>query len=409
MPAPPRQAQNKVRQKKYSSKDKKELMKKLGMKPSDLMPNVHTWSKLMQNPFTYNPRGIGMPLNANNFPCKTVKVRNYAQTSISWPATPSDMHLFFYADSSSDSVAAPESDRIYNRCLFNAGALSGFPGVVLDSNAGSPATGIAFGHKYSGVGVDFSMLSLTNSLVPVNYDSLSVPSQITYATSAPTTVTARTYAYGIRVTYVGSMVNTKGWIEFVCAREGLGRYSNTAPSFNSVRDKDQSYRRFFFGDKRTVEYHWSPNCESVEFASIAAYAAADHTVNARVVARIGGMAEADELLIEVMHFQEFQGNLFSSISTLTPQTADAAATANALVSGHGLTQPHPVGSRDRPVSLHEEAVAHKVAQHPVLGKLANMAEGAGVLTMARKVGAKILAGAADLAGDAELLTPLLAA
>jgi hypothetical protein len=407
LPRPPKQAQRKVKSDRVATKSSKALLKKLGLTASDHMPDVHVWSSVLKNPFTYDPGDVGMPLNEDNFPCKSVKTRNYSSQTLVWGASPSDVQIHFYADASAEAITTPEGDRVYQRCLFNASALSGFPGLVLDTNAGSSAEGIAFGYIYATVGNDFSMAQLTNSLAPALYDRLSVPATINYVTGQAPNIQARTYAYGIRITYLGALLNAKGYVEFVCSREAVGRSSTTAPTFNGLRDKDPSYRRFFFGDKRTVQYHWSPNCDSVKYGIISGGTAASNTVNSRIACRIGGMVENDEVLVEVMHFQEFQGNLFSAISTLTPQTQDAVAVSNALVSGHGLSQPTMGGAQ--PVPLHTEAMAQKVQQHPIIRKLGNMAEGAGALTIARKIGTKLLTGAGDLLGDAEMLSPLLMA
>jgi hypothetical protein len=380
------------------------------IRPNEVMPLVKVWSDVMKDPFDFNPGDTGMPLNEDQFPCASVKGRNYAEKIIQ-ATNGNDIAIYCFADAT--PTEGGQSDMAYYYTLFRDSS-SGFPGCIYDSaHVLGPITetGIACGITEVPIGNPLNLTVLSDTLDPIRYDSVRVPLTIPVEIGG-SSMTARTYAYGIRVSFANPLLDTEGWVEFVQARESISRATPSSTSFNTLRSTDPSYRRKLFGNKRTAEFVWHPNCDSIiQGAFKSGNTSAHHTINSRMVLRVGGLMNNEKILVEVMHWQEYTHNTLARVSNITPQTPHTVHVQNALVTMHGgMNERTELNGRlnKKTLTLHTEALAHKTMAHPALKKIMTLVEGAGGITTARALVPKLLKGLSGLVGDAELLAPLLA-
>lgn len=350
--------------------------KGMKVREKDLMPAVYTWSKLLTDPWNFNPKESGMPLAEDNYPCPSVKGRNYATSD--FQVTPgSDLYIYPFPDAQQDYTGG---DMYVRDALWNnpgTGAPEGFPGLIYDVNDGGGADqGVAFAVRIDPAGSDQPMAQNSTDLTPVFFAPKPVPLTLAYTVGSQSNAQVRTYAYGIRVTYVGVQGDLGGTVEFVQARENVSHVVPQSVSFNQLRSTDPSYRRRAFGKNRCHEFSWHPNCDSVKNAKLHGTSAVNIALNSRMCLRITDVPVSVTgtdmtIRVEAIHFQELVSNKIQDISTITPVTPSAVQVQNALVTGHGEMNYDitPTGSRVPGTSLHTEVVAHKVAAHPALRKL----------------------------------------
>jgi hypothetical protein len=148
---------------------------------------------------------------------------------------------------------------------------------------------------------------------------------------------ARTVAFGIRVSFIGPLNDTEGFVEFVSPAEYLGQGLGSTLEANRA---DASYRRHFFGVDRTHTFYWTPNCDEVKYLSN--WGNSKHgsvAANSRFLLRLDGLDTGDKILVEVAAIQGFTGNETAPLAIPRPVSVDSQHIINTLQVFRG--QHHP--------------------------------------------------------------------
>jgi hypothetical protein len=336
--------------------------------------------------------------------------RNYAATTIT-ALGGSECIIQCYSQAPLDPSATggTAGDDFAVRATSFAAAVNGYPFVANDTTVGQ---GVAAAYNWA-AGND-SLSHPSNILTAIVFDPQTYP-RMSFSPGQPVEYQARTVAWGIRISFVNELSDTKGWVEFIEPYEA-GYSTTTSDSFNAQR-RTRSYRRRFFSDHRTHEFIWTPNCEAIKFAKIDSEAAAIRTVPARSFVRLGGLANNDEIMVEIMSTQEIVSRQFAAQSQVTHVTPDSIHVQNALASYPGAN-PDVTGNGKltKTTTIAHEVTAHKIMSHPILHKLAAAAgsafAGKGAIDTARSFAIrqfpKLLATARRAGLVAEEALPLLA-
>jgi hypothetical protein len=186
---------------------------------------------------------------------------------------------------------------------------------------------------------------------------------------------ARTVAFGIRVSFIGALADTEGFVEFVSPAEYLG----VGPSSTLEASRgDPSFRRHFFGVDRTHTFYWTPNCDEVKYLSN--FGNTKHVLvalNTRFLLRLGGLDTGDKILVEVAAIQGFTGNETSSIAIPRPVSVDSQHVINTLQIFRGQHHPHSDPAERKSeggVDLVPLAAGIKARATPALNAISNAAD-----------------------------------
>jgi hypothetical protein len=250
----------------------------------------------------------------NNFPCPGTIVPNYGSTDISVGASP-EIHAWFYPNSVGDG------DIPAWRPVTLAGPTSSELGVNLDGATANRSAAGMYILKAPGS----SMAPNPEPAVCIGLfnDSLTNP----FTTGAG--VEARCETFGIRVTFIGKLSDTEGYVDFVQPYER----PQAGDNFNKYR-KDMSFKRHFFGDARSTTYVFQPTCDDVSFSKVSS-AVSGTSSYSRLMMKVGGLASGDKIQVEYISVYSYTGS--RSLATQKPLTVSPHAThlANSLVMGHG--------------------------------------------------------------------------
>lgn len=372
-------------------------------------PMVHAWSELLDDPFEAPFQGVYMPLAEDNFPCPSMQVRNYAEDTIRG-VTGEQCIVQCYSQAPMDPALSEGEETFIAPATF-AGAISAYPFIVPNASTYGPSVAAA----YQWAANNDTLNAASSLLTPIRFDSDQNP-VLSLGTNQSNDYQLRTIAWGVRVSFISALQETEGWVEFIEPFEG--QFSTTASgSFNGMR-RTPSYRRRFFSDHRTHTFVWKPNCEAIKYAGIVPEAPASRNVPARSWLRIGGLKDGEEVMIEIMCTQELVARKYAGLSRPTHVSPDAIHVQNALASYPGGNGDMTANGRiTKMTTLAHEVVAHKVASHPVLHKLAGLGgsyfAGKGLIDSAREYVAKEMPRALRAAGKVGLLAeevePLLLA
>jgi hypothetical protein len=228
-----------------------------------------------------------------------------------------------------------------------------------DPSALNAAAGV-WAYRNSALPIFYTIPPGTSATTPVNslqWDGLINPFSIPGANSD---VKFKCTAFGVRVTYVGKLTDTEGYVDFYNPYAWVGD-PQTPRTLDSLR-RDPSHRRIYFGNNRTASFVWHPNCESASYASIYRQAEVQlRGVPARLALEIGGVAAGDKFEIEYVGFQEFTGHPAVPTNTPAPVAADVVHLANAIPELRGKMNK---GSSEGPTStLANHVQASKVIEH----------------------------------------------
>jgi hypothetical protein len=187
--------------------------------------------------------------------------------------------------------------------------------------------------------VDSGLHMATSTTTPIKFPVTVVPFESgNVANSQETGYQARTVAFGIRVSFIGPLTDTEGFVEFVSPAEYLGDGLGLTLEANR---SDASYRRHFFGVDRTHTFYWTPNCDEVKYLSNFGNTKHGNALcNSRFLLRLDGLAAGDQILIEVAAIQGFCGNETAPLAIPRPVSVDAQHIINTLQVFRGQHHPH---------------------------------------------------------------------
>lgn len=356
-----------------------------------LDPMVVQWSKLMNKPFTAPYKGVYMPLAENQFPCPSYKGKNYAEASMPG-ATGRSICLYPFPSGMHDEI---HTKNFFHSMQF-VDTLSYLQSSIFDTDTGGglvQPNGVAAGYNY----VDDSVLMPTavasNTLVPITYGSLTIPTTIPMSPTSTAEIDIRTFAYGLQLIFRGKLLDTEGAVQFVEQFEHGRNLVTSTITFEALRT-DPTYRKKYFADgTRVIEFNWSPNCESVQFAGVSypTTPPTSRTVAPRMLVRIQGVESGQSVECRVMCFQELTWRKLAGQTTIAHVSPDAVHVMNAIVSGRGK-----FNDANGKSFLHKEALAHKLLSTPATARhiSANLNAGGSLLDTARRAAHNGIRGAA---------------
>lgn len=353
-------------------------------KERDLLdPCAHQWLEQLHDVWTRRGDPVGMPLFEDNFPCPTIVAKAYGSTPITVATGMNQIHLWGFPNgctSAAGNPGIPILDAAAHSTQFvDAAGQEINLGPLLHPVGNGAASGLVY-FQSATAGNVAPVLTLTTAL---QYDRVDTPFLMTQDGTE-----FRTSSYGVRVTFIGRLIDTEGYIEFAAPYE-LPNRNEATTGFRA----DRSYRREFFGDKRTHEFVWQPNCDDVKF-SLDAPAVPEGTGDpSRFFMTIAGLQPGDKFIVETFCVQEFTGRKAIPVQTAKKLTQDATHVVNALVSGHGSVNKPSLGQTRAP-RLATLATAHKVNGHPLLRRILTGVGRAGNLALQvgkyAKGGAKVI-------------------
>lgn len=343
-------------------------------KGGDLLdPQASAWMNQLTDLFERDAPLVHMPLAEDQFPCPSTLVVNYGRFDTQVGSGEDGMRAWFTPcgvpsapgqgqDPSEELDAISFTDSLGRTCK---------PGVVLKpmqvgANPEQFAVAGILQHGTFGIG---DMPNSVNSSTGVGlaYEDLTSPfmSGNGFASNTSTGQQFRTAAFGVRVTYVGRLADTEGYVEHYAPAE----YAYGGES--SFQRRDQAYRLRTFGVQKTHEFYWTPNCDEIRYSlDMGSGSIPGYTLTSRFGIQIGGMQTGDKVRIEYICVQEWAGN--KAIPTQIPRslTPDATHMVNAITLHRGAhhVEEDAIGKVSRPKRLTTLASGIKALSHPWLHK-----------------------------------------
>lgn len=360
---------------------KKTRARKLRNVHDCLDPALCKWAELMADPFNSRHAGITFPINKDGFPCPRFPIRNYCTYDLVCGPSISDIGLWFFPTGvnlgGNSYTWRPWTDAVPVTRMIGPCCNQAVGGIVTQT---APWC-FVFQQASSFAAIDTMTVqgnSAANTMVPFETmpEVTLNESQNGYSRS-----NGRTVAYGVRVSYTGSLGNTKGYVEFFqpteCPPTGIILGSTNTMSANR---RGVAFRRHYFSSHRTFTYVWEPICDEIDDVQISGSGTpSQNIVGCRLAAHIGGTVENDSFAVEVISFQELSGTPWAQSAIPVPQSPDAVHMANAIVANYGMvnTGGDAHGSQQEPQPLHISAALDKLKYT------------AGVVTSARQAAASV--------------------
>jgi hypothetical protein len=315
----------------------------------------------MKDPFNAPSEGVYPPITNEVVPCPSTKVRNFG-TQTYEVAAGETQAVFWCYPSGTLTEFGLEGGGIQIAQAVNTDSVQFGPvltpdgtGSVLSQRgvfsffAAGPSTWVPTTAPLGGTGVGAP--SQVRSAV---WDQLINPFAIPGSTSD---VKFRCTAFAIRISYTGKLTDTEGFVDFYNPYAWTGT-AQTQRDLSSLR-RDPSHRRYYFGNQRTHEYVWHPNCESCSPVSINASNPFDcRQLISRFMFSIGGIAAGDIFEIEAIGFQEYTGHPAVPTNTPSPVATDVVHVANAIPQLQGTMNKGATGGKTH--TLEQHVAAQKV-------------------------------------------------
>jgi hypothetical protein len=320
---------------------------------------VKKWSDLLKDPFAAPSGDVYCPITSNLIACPSTKVRNYGTANLDGAE---EMVGWLYPQGRASSVGPFLSNAIVAGGLISSNQDSQV-GPILKNEAAPIALCGFVSRRTSALTVPFTTSPAVQTGSPkldgLAWDALENPFEVPKAGGD---MKFRNTAFAIRISYVGKLVDTEGFVEFFnpyhWPQESADGY---AVQLDTLR-RDPSYKRFYFSANRTVTFVWSPNCESVDFASIVD---ADYSLPkdlfSRMMFRIKGIQPTDIIEFEYIGFQEFTGHTTISSQTPSENTVDSVHLGNAISKLRGRMNERGPEKSD----LEKLTIKGKLKAHPL--------------------------------------------
>lgn len=313
------------------------------MKHEDLVdPDVAAWSRQLTNLFISKDAPVGMPLFEDNFPCPTTVVTNYGAKEVTAVLGTEEIQCWGCvngAETDTFAFSVARTDQDLHAAIYG-------PNV---SYGAQKPVGLQYIHVAPGTAMPATRKPSTSSSVFL--ETLRQPFE-----ASTTSMEYRTCAYAVRVTFIGKLTDTEGFVEFAAPWE-LPKVTDFLSSYK----RDVSHKLKFFSSQRTHTFNWAPACNDVIFAEND-LSSSDIDMGTRFLLRIGGLAAGDKLLIEVIKITEYTGALTVSTQQPRRQSPDATHVLNAMVTHNGHV------NDDRGPRFEHVVGAHKMISHPWLRK-----------------------------------------
>lgn len=374
-------------------------------------PAVKAWSDLVSDPFEAEFAGVIMPLAEDNIPCKIFPFRSYGSREVT--ILTGDTSCLIACATNPRYVQTPtDSGKTWRRMKFALG-IDGFFGPALTP---SDPTIASIGAAYQMSPTILGDLAVKSSLLtPVPFDPSAGQVLRMINNNDPSTgYDMRQSYYGIRVTFIGKLQDTEGFVEYINPYEPATEDEGASQNRFEAQRRDKSYRRRFFSSHRTHTFAFHPNCDSPKLAPVSGAGPIDAPTCSRQWVRVSGLREGDKILIEVVSGQEYVARPLVGVSQNFKVTPDAIAVGNAILSHHGDANENleAKGGRKLP-SLASHVVTHKILSHPFASRIAktiaNVTEGGLAANTVRQIAQNFIPKLPALLSDAELAIPLLAA
>ena len=312
---------------------------------------------------------VGMPLAVNQFGCPSNVTYGYADTTVT--ATNQNIHIWGFPGGIQDGLNPSDEPGEVGHVSFSGGFSQ--VGTTNGTLAGFRGTMCAYQQSASD---DPSQVCASGSATAIRFPYNTIPTHSGLpASAAPTGYQARTAAFAIRVSFIGPLSDTEGYVDFVMPSEyGEAGPVGAAPSMGMYRT-DPSFRRHFFGVERTFEFFWTPNCDELRYME--EYGDTKHAaVNlwSRFFLNVGGLATNDKIMIEVATVQEVVVPRANATAAPRPVSVDSQHIVNALQLHHGAhNAPSDAKTRRlaRPMDLVRVTAGHKVKATPALSYLSS--------------------------------------
>lgn len=338
-------------------------------KQSLCCPHIEKWSKEIQHPFenSNNESKIPTPGSASITSCPTSKAENYGVVDVIIRGTQTGFTQWLYP-SGSQNAAQPKTSTFAvettdGKCNIGPilspadSAIFGAVGVyAMDDPGASPPTPLRQFNPPA-----YSAADPSTGLI---YDRLVAPFAISTERSD---VQMRTSKLGVRVTFTGKLLDTEGWVDVYNPQlwPGSSEYGVAGQSvYLSTMRRDDSFARKYFSSKRTYEFVWTPNCQSLVDTAVDAIIVSSAALrDSRFVIQVGGLQEGDKVQVEWICAQEFTGTPTTSTLTPSPVTHDITHLANAIPK---MAATNTYSSPKQAPTLADHTVHSKVEAHPVM-------------------------------------------
>lgn len=358
-------------------------------------PYVRAWLKLVRRPFSAPTmvsygglsREIKVPMTTELIPCNSIRVRNYGKVEIAGGPELEYCKFTLLPDGSNTIKEFSEGPSDF--CLFPIGSATAMYTIGVNVDTDSSLTGVGNPGGLAAIGYylrgdedwghirawDDSKTTTTANFNPLTYDSLSIPVKLG-AREFANTFQARVIAVGIRFTYTGDLANCSGWVECF---QGFDLPSTHQP-LDSMR-QGPGYSRRFFGDQRSHDFWYYPNCDTPKWKGGSGTVLSPHyECGSRLYFQTHLAETNDTVMVEWLTYYEYQGETLITTSTPGYRTPQGAELGNAITSAFH--------SGDKNIETH---VAHHIeASDPNLTKTSGivetgleMLEGAAVGTLHR--------------------------
>jgi hypothetical protein len=341
--------------------------KKMG--PKDLLcPDGCAWLEQLTSVFDgHETTLVDMPLAENSWGCPSALGFNYGSAEIA-PVN-SQASIWGYPGGVRKNTEVTDGETA--EVTFTGAHRANVGSIVGNVNGLSNGTmcGWADGNQPN-------IKIPSGSIQSIDFAPLTTPVAVGDNTTAFTGVQQRTVAFGIRVSYIGRLADTEGYIEFVMPAEYMGYYSTATIDEMRV---DATYRRHFYGTERTHTFYWTPNCDDVKYMENQGdNKHASVNLDSRFMLRLGGMQSGDKYLVEVAAIQGFAGKKVQALQIPRPVSTDAQYIINTLQTHrgahHSLTDTASRKVKARGKQLAMLAAGHKARATPALSYLANGAQ-----------------------------------
>jgi hypothetical protein len=326
-PAPPRRPQQK-KLTKHERKEKEECC---------VDPALERWCRLQADPFNAPYNGVYWPINKDGFPCQRSLMRGTASWDITVGATFTDMVAWFFPTGYWDG---------YNlswRPVTYVGGITRMLGPACNTIVGggglvTQTESICFAAGQTATFAALDTMQVTPGGAAAQWYYYESNPEFLYPEiqNGPGAMNGRTIAYAVRVSFVGALSNTRGYVEFVQPTEypaGLNGATNGTLSSNR---RGPAYRKHFFSDERTFTYVWEPICDEIDDSPILGTSTPTVSpLTSRLALHVGGVVAGDIITIDVITMQEFSGKTVAGSSIPTTQSKDAVHLANTIVREYG--------------------------------------------------------------------------
>lgn len=294
---------------------------------SSLAPEK-AWLKQLNSVFERHVAPVHMPLYDNNYPCPSTLVTNVAAHSLTM------VNGFLHVYPMVNGTFNTSDD-----CYTSAAAAFANGTAKIGGNLSSASYGpVAFAYADAVAENTFYTWPAAVSQTKVEMSPLSTPFTTGLAASPNASgLSFRTVAYGIRVSFSGSLQSTEGWVEWYQPYEPQAQAASIAVT--TLR-RDPSYRRKYFSSQRTHEFFWEPTCDDVKFCRDYGETALISNITTRQYLLCGGLAAGDKLDIEVVSIQEWVG--YKAVPVQEPRyaTPKQAQLANTVLATYGTLNDH---------------------------------------------------------------------